>query len=164
MLINIIGFNISWFGLVYFGNTFTPIALLIFAVHILILSNVKNELLFIAIVTAIGISVDSFLQYINFFIFSGASHIPFWLMTLWLCFASTICHSLKVLASAKLLQIAVGIIFAPLSYLAGVQLNAVELGQSITLSYAVLGLIWAHLIILFFYLRSKIVIKEVSYV
>ena len=164
MLINIIGFNLSWFGLVYLGNTFIPIALVFFVTHLLTISELKSEALLILTIAAIGISVDSFLQWNNFFIFPESNHIPFWLMVLWVCFSTTISHSLHFLADSKKLQIVVGAIFAPLSYLAAVKLNAVQLGQSVTQTYAVLSFIWALLFIVFFYLKSKFFITKVSHV
>ena len=66
MLINIIGFNIAWLGLVYWGNNFILIAFLMLAIHILFLSKKHNEFLLIVAITIIGIWVDSFLQILNF--------------------------------------------------------------------------------------------------
>jgi hypothetical protein len=164
MLINIIGFNLSWFGLVYWGNIFTPIALMYFASHLLNIANLKSETLLILIIVAIGISVDSFLHWYNFFIFPNSNHFPFWLMVLWLCFSTTISHSLRFLAASKSLQIVAGGIFAPLSYLAAVKLNAVELGQSVVQTYVVLSVIWALLFIVFFYFKSIFFRTKASHV
>lgn len=163
MLVNIIGFNISWFGLVYLGNTFAPFALLFIVIHLLTVTEFRSEALLMLTITGIGISVDSLLHQNNFFIFPNSDHIPFWLVVLWLCFSTTISHSLHFLVASKKLQITAGVIFAPLSYLAAVKLNAVELGQSVALSYAVLSLLWALLFIVFFYLKSHFDMKEVSH-
>ncbi|MEW6998077.1 DUF2878 domain-containing protein [Colwelliaceae bacterium BS250] len=163
MIINIIGFNISWFGLVYWGNSFIPIALVLLIAHILFLSIKPNEVLLILVITFIGIGVDSFLQYFNVLIFVDVNHIPFWLMCLWACFAATICHSLRLLESSKLMQVIVGAVFAPLSYIAGYKFGVVDFGYSLFFSYLILSLIWAVLFILFFYLMSRLVKVEVSY-
>lgn len=164
MLINLIGFNVSWFGLVYWGNNFIPIAFLLLLSHLFFQSKNYKELLLILVVSVIGISIDSLLQQIRFFIFLESSHIPFWLMMLWACFAATICHSLNFLASSKILQLAVGGLISPLSYLAGYKFMVVDFGYSILITYAVLALVWGGLFILFYCLKGKIMKGEMSHV
>jgi hypothetical protein len=159
---NIIGFNVAWFGLVYWGNAFVPIALLMLAVHIVFFMTSYREFFFIVIVTVIGIYVDSLLQYFNFFIFSEDPHIPIWLMLLWASFATTLSHSLLFLRLSVWLQILAGLL-APLSYIAGHQFEAVSFGQPLITTYFVLSLIWASLFVLFFKLQWFFVSKEVSY-
>ena len=160
MILNIIGFNVTWFGLVLWGNSFIPIALLFLIIHIFFISKVKNELLLIASITIVGILCDSVLEAFQLFIFENNHYIPFWLMTLWACFAATICHSLELLASSKLYQLLVGGLFAPLSYLAGYKLNVIDFGQSILVTYVVLSVVWAGLFLLFFYLKENFTQEE----
>lgn len=164
MILNIIGFNVTWFGLVLWGNSFIPIALLFLIIHIFFISKVNNELLLIASITIVGILCDTFLQSFQLFTFENNHHIPFWLMTLWACFAATICHSLEVLSSSKLYQVVVGGLFAPLSYLAGYRLNVIDFSQSILVTYVVLSVVWAGLFLLFFYLKAKFTQEEGRYV
>jgi hypothetical protein len=156
MLINVVGFNISWFGLVYWGNSFIPIAFIFLLAHLFIQSKSFRELQLILLITIIGICTDSLLQQFSFFIFIESSHIPFWLMMLWASFAATICHSLRFLSSSKLLQLLIGGLISPLSYIAGYKFMAVDFGYSMLLTYSVLALLWGCLFILFFYLKSKI--------
>ena len=164
MLINIIGFNLSWFGLVYWGNNFIPFTFALLIAHLFFQSKNHKELLLILIISVIGISVDSLLQQLNVFIFLEPSHIPLWLVMLWASFAATICHSLRFLESSKLLQLAVGGLVSPLSYIAGYKFMAVDFGYSILITYLILALIWAGLFVLFFYLKSKIIKVEINYV
>jgi hypothetical protein len=162
MFINLIGFNISWFGLVYWGNDFIPIAFILLIAHLFFQSKNYKELILILLISVIGIGVDSFLQKINIFIFPETSHIPFWLMMLWACFAATVCHSLRFLASSKYLQAIIGGIFSPLSYLAGQQFLAVDFGYSTLETYLILSVLWAGLFVLFFHLKSMIIKVEVN--
>jgi len=159
---NIIGFNIAWFGLVYWGNAFIPIALLMLSAHLLFFIKSYKEIFFILLISVIGIYIDSLLQYFDFFIFSEDVHIPFWLMLLWASFATTISHSLQFLRLSIWLQILAGL-FAPLSYIAGHQFEAVSFGQPIITTYFVLSLIWASLFVLFFKLQLFFIGKEVNY-
>ncbi|WP_170235789.1 DUF2878 domain-containing protein [Colwellia demingiae] len=161
---NLVGFNLAWFGLVYWGNNFIPLSLLLLISHLFFIAKSQNELPLILLITFIGIFVDSLLVHFNIFIFANGGHIPFWLMMLWACFAATICHSLRFLTGSKALQLLVGAIFAPLSYIAGYKFQAVDFGQSMLSTYLILSVIWAVLFVLFFYLKDKIVNAEVSYV
>lgn len=164
MLINIIGFNISWFGLVYWGNNFIPFAIVFLIAHLFFQSKNFNELILILLISVIGISVDSLLQKLNVFIFTEPAHIPFWLMMLWTSFSATICHSLCFLASSKLLQFFIGGLISPLSYIAGHKFMVVEFGFSVLITYSILAVLWGGLFILFFYVKSKIMKGEIRYV
>lgn len=157
LIFNAVGFNLAWFGLVYWGNAFIPISLLLLLAHFYFNSQVKGELLLMVIITFFGILVDSLLQQFTFFIFAEHSHLPFWLITLWACFSATICHSLHFLAGSKVLQLLVGGLFAPLSYIAGQKMAAVEFGQSLLLTYVTLSLLWGLLFVLFFMLKNRLV-------
>ncbi|MFQ3210452.1 MAG: hypothetical protein ACI9U5_000502 [Colwellia sp.] len=164
MMLNAVGFNFAWFGLVYWGNTFIPFSLLLLSAHLYFIAKVPSELWLILSITVIGIFIDSLLQYSTLFIFASTSHLPFWLMALWACFAATICHSLQFLGKSKVLQLLVGGLFAPLSYIAGYQLQAVDFSLSPLITYLILSLIWALLFVLFFLLKENLVSVEVSYV
>ena len=158
---NIIGFNITWFGLVYFGNTFIPVAIIFIVLHLLMLSKQKNEKVIILVVTLIGIATDSLLQYLDILIFIDNDHIPFWLMVLWSCFATTLCHSLRFLSKSRWLQLLAGL-SAPFSYIAGYKLGAIELGQSIINTYLILAVSWVTLFILFFHFIKQSSNSETS--
>lgn len=163
MLINMLGFNLIWFGLLYWGNLFIPIALALLFVHLKFLSNIKKEGRLILLVTVIGISVDSFLHFVQFFDFPNSTFTPVWLMVLWACFAGTVCHSLTFLSRSKLTQLVVGGGFAPLSYLAAERFDVVQFTYTWPVSYLILAVTWGGLFLLFFYLKSIILNRDLSY-
>jgi len=156
---NIIGFNISWFGLVYVGNSFIPLCVIFLYFHYRFLVKNNSERLFMLTIWVIGIVVDSLLMYLNVFIFVENYHLPFWLIMLWGCFSTTLCHSLKFIGSSIWFQIIAGFI-APFSYLAGYKLGAVQFSESLMFTYLILMIIWAVLFILFFALKSTFLDKE----
>lgn len=153
ILINIIGFNIVWFGLVYFGNNFTPIALLYFSAHFVFFAKNNGEPKYLLLIALIGILTDSFLHYFNVFIFLPNEHIPLWLACLWLCFSTTLYHSLRFLGKSIWFQLLAGFV-APFSYFAGNQLGAVTFGNSSLITYIVLAITWSSLFVLFFSLKK----------
>ena len=162
-LVNLVGFNLTWFGLILFGNIFIPAALILLMLHLYYQAE-KNELPLIVIVAVTGVLLDSTLVYSGFFIFPDTQHIPFWLTTLWFCFAATIRHSLGFLASSKIRQILLGGVFAPLSYLAGANFSVVYLTQSLGFSYLLLACLWGPLMVLIFTISDGLFIEEEHYV
>jgi len=164
MLINMLGFNIAWLGLIVFGNNFVAIALIMLILHFYKFSNLKNEVYFVLSVAVIGITIDIALHLLGFYIFNNDLIIPFWLVVLWACFACTLCHSLNFLSNSKLMQILIGGGLAPLSYISAVKLNAVDFGLSTITSYLILALIWAGLFVLFFVLKKHFINGEVKHV
>jgi len=163
LICNIVGFNTAWFGLVYWGNSFIPISFILLLIHLHFFSKYKKEWLLILVITFIGIIVDSLLMYFAVFIFADNSHLPFWLMMLWACFSATLCHSLRFLSDSTVLQLLVGGLFAPLSYIAGYKFQAVEFGYSLIPTYFILTIIWGVLFVIFFYLKDKIINNEGCY-
>ncbi|MDP2562163.1 DUF2878 domain-containing protein [Psychrobium sp. 1_MG-2023] len=164
LLLNLLGFNLMWFGLVFWGNLFIPIALVWLCCHLMWISTAPaKEARLIATISIIGICVDSALQLSHIFIFDGANLLPFWLITLWFCFSATLCHSLKFLERSILFQVLTGLL-APLSYIAGYQLNAVEFGLPLIQTYALLSVVWGLLMVSFFYIKSRIFEKEYHHV
>lgn len=154
MLFNIIGFNISWFGLVLLGNSFIPLALLFIGLQLYYANHTLVELKLVVSIIIIGSLIDSILMLLGVYIFNEQLIIPFWLITLWGCFASTISHSLQFLSHSKLLQFIVGCIFPPLSYIAGFSLSAVKFGYNVMTTYLVLAILWGGLMLLFFFLKE----------
>ena len=161
-IVNLVGFNITWLGLVFFGNSFIPFAATLFICHLYFQAE-KNELVLILLVATIGVLLDSTLEYNSIFVFPKTEYIPLWLITLWFCFAATIRHSLGFLAQSKILQLLVGGIAAPLSYLAGAKFSVVQLTLSTGLSYLILACIWGPLLVVIFLINERLCIEEKCY-
>ena len=155
-IFNALAFNLIWFGCILYGNVFVPVVILLIITHLVLVNTWREELKLILLVSAIGISVDSFLVNINFFIFPQSNVIiPIWLIAIWCAFAATINHSLAFLKNYGWAQFVSGAIAAPLSYLGGVKLNAVNLGFSLPLSLMVLSATWLVLMPTFIYLSKR---------
>jgi hypothetical protein len=131
--------------------------------HLYFYGRKNHELLLILIITLIGVFVDSLLQHLNVFVFEFSTHIPLWLITLWACFAATISHSLDFLSRRKALQLLVGGLLAPLSYIAGYKLEAVDLTLPISSTYLILSLIWGILFVCFYAIKDTLANYEVSH-
>lgn len=95
MIINAILFNALWLGLVAIGNPFIPLAIAGLCFHLYIVDQPLHEAKIIAAIAAVGLLTDVLLTFSGIFIFE---HTPYWLLVLWLAFASTMNHSLKWVA------------------------------------------------------------------
>jgi hypothetical protein len=157
MFKNSILFNLAWFGCVLLGDIFA-LAVLVWAFfHFFATRTVKSELTVVALVTSIGLFVDSTLMTFDVLIFTDETYpIPFWLAMIWLAFAMTLNGYLRVLQHSVLLQCFVGAIFPPLSYFAGQSLGAVSFGYSTLETIPILSVLWGILLPLFFYLNKII--------
>lgn len=160
MLLNIIGFNISWFGLVLIGKPFIPVVFLWLGLHLCFCKTPLAEFKLIILITFIGTLVDSTLLYFDVLVFNDDLIIPFWFIMLWAAFAATIAHSLNFLAQSQLLQFCIGYLFPPLSYFAGVSLTSIEFGYNPIISYFIIAPIWGGLLVLFFHLKTKFYEKD----
>ena len=165
MLVNLIGFNLCWIGLIVLGNSFVPIALIWLSIHIYFCKQRTAEVKLILSITIIGTLIDSLLSFFNVLQFNSdvvdIPFIPIWLMTLWGVFASTIAHSLKPFEHSRKIQWLIGLLLPALSYVAGSKLSSVELGYSLFLTYFIIGSIWSFLLVLFFELKKHFYINEV---
>lgn len=160
MLINMLGFNLVWFGLVYWGNCFIPIAIFLICVHLIKLSHFKYEMRLVLLVTVLGSSIDNILTFLYVFQFDNTHFTPLWLVVLWASFACTLCHSLRFLDNSRVMQLLIGGLVSPLSYIAGHKLGAVNFSYSMVMTYSLLAVIWAGLFYLFFSLKIFVNCKE----
>lgn len=163
MLINLLGFNLSWFGLILFGDIFIPLTLIWLGIHLYLCKQLGAEFKLIFVIVLLGTLVDTFLFLANILIFPNYNFIPFWLVALWAAFAATISHSLIFLEKSLMLQALVGFVFPPLSYLAGASLSVVSFGYSQLATYFILAFIWPVLMILFFQLKDVFYSQENNY-
>ncbi|ASP48067.1 DUF2878 domain-containing protein [Cognaticolwellia beringensis] len=161
---NLVMFNVAWFGLVFIGNLFIPIAAILLGAQLWFFQTTKNEIILICLVATIGIWLDFALISTGVFIFPDTDGIPFWLITLWIVFAGTIRHSLAFLANSKIMQFFIGAIFAPLSYLAGAKLSVLYLVPSWGLSYLLLAGLWGPLMLVFFGLSHWLQVEDKCHV
>lgn len=144
LTINGILFNVAWLACVLGGNQIAIIAaLLMLAIHLAYISDVPQELFFIAAVSVFGFSLDNILFITNVLVNpEGAGLAPIWLLSLWLCFATTLNHCFRFLHYRLGLAAILGAISGTLSYFTGVRLSGVEFGVELPVVIVVLFVEW----------------------
>ena len=116
----------------------------------------KLELSLLLKVLSFGILTDSLLMYLGFLDFKGAWPSPYlspvWMWALWLLVASTLNSSLSWLKRKPVLGVVLGAISGPLSYEAGIRLEAANWGSGSQIAgLGLISLVWAVAMPLFFY-------------
>ena len=149
-LINAIGFQAGWFiCIAAVGYGFEIPALFFCAalvgIHFFYTNTALKDFTLSLVCLLLGICIDSSLQYfsvIHFYGWALEPLSPFWLWMVWVMFALTINSSLAFLQDRHLLLSALaGLIFGPVSYIAGAKLGAADFDNALP-HLAALGLIW----------------------
>ena len=94
---------------------------------------------------AVGFVVDSVLvrsDLVEFASAGWAGWAPYWMVSLWIAFATTLNHSLRWLAQRPAVATLCGAIGGPLAYLAGAKLGALTIGATLSALALIAGL-WA---------------------
>lgn len=152
IIINAALFQITWFACALGGahNMRWP-AVIACGVLAAFQLHPKNrhptDLKLIATAIALGLVIDT--AWIQLGLIEYSDPIPFtaiaplWIILLWVGFAMTINHSLSWLNKHPLLPAVTGLIFAPLSYVAGAKLGALTFTGNLSVVIVSLGSAWA---------------------
>ena len=144
ILVNAAIFQVGWILSVSFG---TPVAIVVsltaLLIYLLFFRKDKLDLVLISGVVLIGLIVDTFMGTLGVLVYpSGKIYPPFWMVTLWLLFATTIPWSLHWLVCKKYWFVLFSAIGGPLSYFIGVKISPVSFGFDMISSLILLAAIW----------------------
>ncbi|MGP8304649.1 DUF2878 domain-containing protein [Vibrio sp. YIC-376] len=142
-------FQICWFAAVLgtYQWQWLTVCLTLLTIAYCILSN-ATSLKGIAIVTAIGLALDSLNQQFTLLIFQTV-WLPIWLLCLWVVFAWYARQLISVLHRfPKIFVSIVGGLGGGASYFAGYKLHSVEFGYSVNLSLVILFIEWCAVMVL----------------
>lgn len=154
MLINILAFKIGWVSSVVGVAIDIPMLgpaaiLLAIAIHLLVVNRPVSEFVLIIATGVIGAGVDSimisagWLSYPSGTLLAGFS--PYWIIAMWMLFATTFNVSFRWLQSKIFLAVLLGALSGPLSYYFGAKFGAVTLND-FTSSMIALSVGWGALI------------------
>lgn len=163
-MINFLAFQAGWFACVLSGANGVPVlgtglALVVTGGHVLSADRRKDELLLILLIALVGATWDSLLTAAGWLTYpSGivvAGLAPYWIVAMWMLFATTLNVSLRWLRGRSLLAAAIGAAGGPLAYLAGSRLGGVELANPVA-ALTALGLGWAAMVPLLVLLAQRL--------
>jgi hypothetical protein len=151
ILINFVGFKLGWLACVLGGANGWPlvgtaIALAIVLLHVALATAPGRELALILTAGAIGAAWDSMLAASGLLIYPAGTFFPgaapYWIVAMWLLFATLLNKSLRWMHGRPWLAAAFGAVGGPLAFYAGHRLGAVEFLDTYT-AMAALAIGWA---------------------
>lgn len=149
--VNVVVFQIAWMSSVVGAARempwLGPIAVLIaIAIHLRFARKPFEEVLLVLICALIGIVFDSLLVAAGWVTYSSglfsAYFAPYWIITMWMLFATTLNVSMRFLRGKPMLAAAFGFYGGPTSYLAGQALGGIVLTNQVA-ALLTLAIGWA---------------------
>ncbi len=155
LITNVILFQIGWFACVLGGANQYPVmgalvAIAVIGIHLWRAPSPKPEALLVLAALLIGVVFESLLTLSGLSVYPSGILVegfaPYWMVLMWGLFATTLNVSMRWLTALPMLWIGLlGAILAPLSYLGGNRLGAVEFTDTTTALIAI-ALGWAVLL------------------
>ncbi|NJM12737.1 MAG: DUF2878 domain-containing protein [Synechococcaceae cyanobacterium SM1_2_3] len=151
ILVNFIAFQIAWLACVIGGAHQWPwlgviVTAVVVALHLYHAARPKTEAILLILSGLMGLFADSLLTIPGLLQFpSGQFHpglAPYWMIALWIAFATTCNVSLRWLKPRLKLAALLGAIAGPLAYYGGSELGGVLLTEPL-ISLLAVGGIWA---------------------
>lgn len=158
LVVNAILFNIGWAACVVLRDYLALLlAVSIVFFHLLAVSRMRREWLYLGSVLLIGLITDRVM------VGSGllrptASDVSavFWMGALWPMLASTLNHSLVLLRDRVLFSALVGAVSGPFAYWSAVQLGAAEAGVDMPAFILSLSLLWGLMLPFLYWLARRL--------
>jgi hypothetical protein len=153
VIINAVAFKLAWLSTIFGSANEMPIVgplvvLVAVMIHLRLATEPRRELTLLLVTGFIGLTWDSvmvaagWLTYPTGTIVAGVA--PYWILAMWILFATTLNVSFRFLHARLSFAAALGAICGPLSYFAGASAGAVVLNEPMT-ALTALGVAWAIL-------------------
>ena len=148
--INLLAFNVAWLVCVGSAAIGMPVigALCVaaaVALHFTLIDNTRSEALLLATAAAIGFAWESLLVATNVLDYGSVGVAPYWIVVMWVLFATTINVGMRWLRRSPWLAAAAGAVGGPLSFGAGERMGAVAFPEPIV-ALGVIAAGWALLL------------------
>lgn len=151
LLINITAFKLGWLSSVVGGAQQIPwlgplVVLIAVAIHLARAERPSSEFMLIVSCGLIGAVFDSALVAAGWVTFPSGmvseSMAPYWIVTMWMLFGTTINLSMRWMRGRPLLAAAFGFVGGPLAYVAGHKIGGIEFVDQ-TAALVMLAIGWA---------------------
>jgi hypothetical protein len=146
---NFVGYQLAWFAVILgaahgFAWAGALVALGVAAMHQAVKRD-SLDLKLMAVAAGVGMLIDSTLAMTGQARFESSwpdNLAPYWMLSLWIVFATTLNHSLRWLMTQPLYAAIAGAIGGPLAYLAGQKLGALSIFMP-TVTYLIISMLWS---------------------
>ena len=164
LLINFAAFQVGWFSSVLGAANQMPwlgplALLLVLAIHLRISSRPTAELLLVLSCGLVGLFFDSLLVAFGWVAYPSGQFsaylAPYWIVTMWMLFGTTLNISMGWLKGRPLLAAVFGAVGGPLSYIAGQKLGGIVL-VDYAVAVTMLAIGWAVFMPLLLVIADKL--------
>ena len=166
-LFNIVGFYLCWWvAILGAANSYFfigPLFVMFFLFfHFFYVINQKKEIIFILICFFIGLFIDTFFLRFGVIDYKGLlpekfNLAPLWVISLWMCFGSSISHSFKWVKGNYIFLFFLGAISGPLIYASATKLEVLYFNYSIYINLIIVSIAWGLFLPLVVYISDKLV-------
>lgn len=148
---NALGFQAVWWSCIYFhdllwGLPAVVCASIYIAIHFLLIGKRKKEFILVSKIFGMGLIGEALVSFLGIYTFVSKPLIsfmaPLWLIALWIAFACTVNHSLKLVITKPKFSVPVGMVMGPFTYLSGQSLGVLNFNLSIG-GIGAFAMIWA---------------------
>ena len=164
VIVNAIAFKLGWLAAVFGAANELPILVITgvcaaVAIHLWRSAEPLREALLLLMAAVIGLSWDSvmvtagWLAYPSGTIVAGLA--PYWIVALWVLFATTLNVTFRWLRGRLLLAAGMGAVFGPISYVAGAAAGAVDIVNP-TAALLSLSVAWSMLMPGFLFVAEQL--------
>ncbi|MDX1480465.1 MAG: DUF2878 domain-containing protein [Woeseiaceae bacterium] len=162
-LLNFAAFQVGWFAAVLGAANGLPwagplVIALAIGLHLKIVRRPRTELTLILICGLIGAAMDSVLVALGWVAYPGGSIVdnaaPYWIVAMWMLFATTLNISLGWLKPRKFVGAIFGLVGGPLAYYTGFKLGGIEF-VNFDAAIVSLGIGWAVVVPLLLVLAER---------
>jgi len=163
LLINITAFKLGWLSSVFGGAQQLPwlgplVVFIAVAIHLARAERPRSEFMLIVSCGLIGAVFDSVLVAAGWVTFPSGmisdSMAPYWIITMWMLFGTTINMSMRWMRGRPLLAAAFGLVGGPMAYFAGHKIGGIVFVDQ-TAALAMLGIGWAVIMPLLMHLGER---------
>ncbi|MCH2204777.1 MAG: DUF2878 domain-containing protein [Lentisphaerales bacterium] len=159
MWVNGLLFQAVWFTCILGSTVAAVLSTASFLVlHLYMTQKLAKEVQIILVTVLLGFSVDMAFSTAGFIQFQENGAFPYYLLCLWLAFATTLYHSSSKLLSSNLIAL-IGGALAPLSYFAAQNMGKVSYTAPLYKGIILHALLWAGIMLI---IRVKFFKKEIS--
>ena len=164
LLINITAFKLGWLSSVVGGAQQIPwlgplVVFVAVAIHLARAERPSSEFMLLVSCGLIGAVFDSVLVAAGWVTFPSGmvseSTAPYWIVTMWMLFGTTINLSMRWMRGRPLLAAAFGFVGGPLAYIAGHKIGGIEFVDQ-TAALAMLAIGWAVIMPLLMHLGERL--------
>ena len=172
VLLNLALYQLGWFAIVLGaargrGLEGAALALLLVAAHLCLSRDLQRETALVASAGAVGLAAEGLVGWIGALDYASPDPwiltTPFWVLVLWLQFATLFHQALAWLSGRLALASLLGLVGAPLSFLAGERLGAATFAEPRARAIVALALVWAVALPALVWLADRLPPRRVGY-